>query len=125
MLKTRSYKLYCHSRATRSTLVLGCTFMIHLEIQWPRIQCFRAYSQHQHGRIQGLCPTLPTYLFTCSRDSHSTQNISSMMCFKVHAQHKQAYIYQQQLAYAQYIKQIIVFICSGVFDPIYQNKTSR
>ena len=37
---------------------------------------------------------------------------------------KHIYIYHQQLSYAQYIKQNIMFICSGVFDPIYENKTS-
>ena len=29
----------------------------------------------------------------CSRAPCSTQNISSIMCFRVHAQHKQAYTY--------------------------------
>ena len=52
--------------------------------------------------LQGPCPT---------------QNISSIMCFRVHAQHNQ-HIYHQQLAYAQYTKQIIMFICNGVLDPI-------
>ena len=32
--------------------------------KWPRIRCSRAYSQHQHGRLQGLCPTLPI-IFSC------------------------------------------------------------
>ena len=49
---------------------------------------------------------------------------SSIMCFRVHSQHKKIYIYiyHMQLAYAQYIKQIIMFMCSGVLDPIYQLK---
>ena len=33
------------------------------------------------------------------------------------AQNIYIHIYHQQLAYAQYTKQIIMFICSGVFDP--------
>ena len=51
--------IQCNSKALFSTLMLGCTCTIHLGIQWKRIQCSRAYAQHQHGRIQGLCPTLP------------------------------------------------------------------
>ena len=58
----------------------------------------------------------------CFRAPHSTQNISSMMCFKDHAQHMKSYIKHMQLAYAQYNKQIIMFMCSGVLDPIYQLK---
>ena len=124
-----------NSIAPRSTLMLGCTCRIHLGIQWPRIRCSRAYDQHQHGRIHGLFPTLPTYLFICSRGSCSTKmsqntctpkllaqykykyscapelltqhktpnthvlqrfllntNISSIMCFRVHAQHVKSYI---------------------------------
>ena len=45
--------------------MLRCTCTIHLGIQWPRIRCFRAYAQHQHGRLQGLCPTLPNLIFSC------------------------------------------------------------
>ena len=116
--------------------MLGCTCTIHLGIQWPRIRCSRSYAQHQHGRLQGLCPTIPIIFscdlelharhkgkyscaqeflaqqkssithvlqssslntnhksLVCSKASSSTQNISSVMCFRVHAQHKQAYIY--------------------------------
>ena len=161
--------------------MLGCTCRIHLGIHRPRIWCSRAYAQHQHERIQGLCQrfqiifscvpelhaqhkclknhdlqsfSLNTIISThafhifllnkkinnhvlhsfsldtqhqiemCSRALRSTKNISSTMCFRVHAQHKQTYIYYLQLAYAQYMKQIIMFICSVVFDPLFQNKTS-
>ena len=41
----------------------------------------------------------------CSEASHSTQNVSSTMFFRVHAQHKQTHIYHMQLPYAEYIKQ--------------------
>ena len=57
----------------------------------------------------------------CASGSMPNINISSIMCFRVHAQHKTCiyiYIYHQQMAYAQYTKQIIMFICSGVFEPI-------
>ena len=52
------------SRAHRSTLMLGFTCRIHLGIQFPRILCSTAYAQHQHGRLQGLCPTL-SIIFSC------------------------------------------------------------
>ena len=71
--------------------MLGCTFRIHLGIQWPRIQCSRAYAQHQHGRIQGLCPTLPIYLFMCSRASCSTQMSQNSFSLELLAQHNYKY----------------------------------
>ena len=52
------------SRAPHSTLMLGCSGTIHLGIQWPSIRCSRAYAQHQHGRLQGLCTTHPI-IFSC------------------------------------------------------------
>ena len=51
---------------------------------------------------------------------HKTSN--QLMCFRVHAQHMKSYIKHIQLAYAQYIKQIIMFMCTGVLGPIYQLK---
>ena len=36
--------------------MLGSTCMIHLGIQWPRIQCSRAYAKHQHGTLWSLWP---------------------------------------------------------------------
>ena len=53
--------------------MLGCTFRMHPGIQCPRIHFSRAYAQHQHGRLQGLCPALAIYLFMCSRASCSTK----------------------------------------------------
>ena len=142
--------------------MLGCTCTIHLGIQWPKIRCSRAYAQHQHGMLQSLCPTFPI-IFSCVLElyaqhkcnyscaleplaQHKTShrscasgpmpntNISLIMCFRVHSQHKHFInhvlqgprptqniyidIYHQQLSYVQYTKQIIMFICSGVFDPI-------
>ena len=44
--------------------MLGYTSTIHPGIQWPRIRCSRAYAEHQHGRLQGLCPILPI-IFSC------------------------------------------------------------
>ena len=73
-------------------------------------------------QVSLLNTTLITHVL---QSSSLNTNISSIMCFRVYAQHKQSYMYHQQLAYAQYAKQIMMFICSGVFDPMYQNKTSR
>ena len=44
------------------------------------------------------------------------------MCFRVHTQHMKSHIKHMQLSYAQYIKKIIMFIFSGVLDPIYKIK---
>ena len=56
--------------------MLGCTCMIHLGIQWPKIRCSRTYAQHQHGMLQILCPTFPI-IFSCVPD--------------IYAQHKRKY----------------------------------
>ena len=86
--KNRELQTYCNSISLLSTLMLGFTCTIHLGIQWPRIQCSRACAQPQHGRLQGLFPTLPIYLFMCSRASCSTQ-ISQKSCDpEILAQHK-------------------------------------
>ena len=62
----------------------------------------------------------------CSRASHSTQNISSIMCFRFHNQHKQTHTHiSYAIGLCPVYQQINMFICSVVFDPIYQNKTSR
>ena len=44
-------------------------------------------------KAPGLIPNTSNYLLMCSRASRSTQYILSIMCFRVHAQHKQAYTY--------------------------------
>ena len=130
--------------------MLGFSCRIHLGIQWLRIWCFKSYAQNQLGRLQDLCPTLPTLSFhvlqsfilntkvfitscvpelliqhkykhscapevlaqhkykhscapklltqqkhqipICSRSPRSTQNISSIMHFRAHAQNTKSYI---------------------------------
>ena len=61
-------------------------------------------------------------ILMCSKASRSRKNISSTMCFTVHAQHIQSCIKHTQLDYTEYIKQIITFMCKVVLDPIYQLK---
>ena len=68
--------------------MLGCTCRLHLGIQWWRIRCSRYYAQHQLGRVQGLCPTLPVYIFMCFRASCSTQRFSYSCVLEILAQHK-------------------------------------
>ena len=68
--------------------MLGCTCRIHLGIQWPSILCSRSYAQHQHGRIQGLCPTLPNYVFMRSIASCSTKISQNSCAPELLAQHK-------------------------------------
>ena len=118
--------------------MLGCTCRINLGIQWRRIQCSKFYAQNQHGRLQGLCPTLPI-IFSYVPDLLAQHKCKYSRALELLMQHKHLinhvlqgplptqisiYIYHQKLAYTQYIKKIIMFICSGVFDPIYQNKIS-
>ena len=79
--------IQCNFRAPRSTLMLGCTCMIHLGIQWTRIWCFRAYSQHQHGRLQGLFPTLPI-IFSCVPELLAQQKGKYLCDSELLAQHK-------------------------------------
>ena len=71
--------------------MLVCTSTIHLGILWLRTRCSRAYAQHQHGRIQGLCPTLPNYLFKCSRASCSTKMSQKSCTPELFTQHKYKY----------------------------------
>ena len=137
----------CDSRALRSTLMLGCTCTIHLGIQWPMIRCSKYYAQHQHGRLQGLCPTLPiifscvlefltqhkckyscapellaehkTAIYPCAPELLTQQKTSHQSCASRSTPNtnKHIYIYHQQLAYAQYIKQISFFHMQYVLRP--------
>ena len=99
--------IQCYFRALHSTLMLECTCTIHLGIQWPRIRCSRSYVQHQHGRLQGLCPTHPI-IFSCVPEllaqrkssiiqvlQSSSLNIKHLINYVlwVHAQHMKFYIY--------------------------------
>ena len=59
--------------------MLGCVCRIHLGIQWPRIWCSRYYSQHQLGRLHGLFPTLPIFIFWCASELHAQHK-----CFITH-----------------------------------------
>ena len=117
--------------------MLGCTCKIHLVTEFPKIRCSRTYVQHQHGMLQSLCPTFPiifscvpelyaqhkckyscapeplaqhkTSHRSCASGSMSNTNISSIMCFRVHAQHK-TYIY--------------LYIINNWLMPNIQNKSS-
>ena len=68
--------------------MLGFTCVIHLGIQWPRIQFSIAYAQHQHGRPQGLCPTIPI-IFSCLLELLAQHKTSIYPCaLELLTQHK-------------------------------------
>ena len=67
--------------------MLGCTCTIHLGIQWPRIRCSRAYAQHQHGRLQGLCLTL-SIIFSCVSEILSQHKFKYSCAPEILSQHK-------------------------------------
>ena len=79
-------------------------FMLNANVSTHVLQSQSLNTKHLiHHVLQGPCPT---------------QNISSIMCFRFHAQHNQhththTHIYHQQLSYAQYTNQIVMFISSG------------
>ena len=82
--------------------MIGCTCTIHLGIQWPKIQKFQIVYSTPTWNAPELMPNISKLYFhvfqsfmlnknvllLCSGSFLSTQNISSIMCFKVHAQHK-------------------------------------
>ena len=61
--------------------------MIHLGIQWPRIQCSKYYAQHQHGMLQSLCPTFPI-IFSCVLYLYAQHKCKYPCAPKPLAQHK-------------------------------------
>ena len=67
--------------------MLGCTCTIHLGIQWPRIQCSKAYAQHQHGRLQILFPILPI-IFSCVPDLLAQHKCEYSCAPELLSQHK-------------------------------------
>ena len=125
--------------------MLGCTCTIHLGIQWPKIRCSRAYVQHKHRRIQSLFPTFPI-IFSCVPElyvqhkcnyscapepltqhkiSHRSCALGSMPNTKHFINHvlqgprptQPTYI-SSTIGLRLIYETIIMFICSGVFDPI-------
>ena len=67
--------------------MLGCTCIIHLGIQWPRIRCSRDYAQHQHGRLHGLFPTLQI-IYSCVQELLAQHKGKYSCAPKLPAQHK-------------------------------------
>ena len=106
---TQTFKILMHSRASRSTQTLNThvlqIFSLNTNIKYscaPEVltqhkhqilMCFRAHAQQKH---------LINYVLQGPRPTHEI-----------------IYIKHMQLAYAQYIKQIIILMCSGVLCPIY------
>ena len=68
--------------------MLGCTCRIHLGIQWTQILCSKAYAQHQLGRFQALCPTLPI-IFSCASELPAQhKGLHNSCVLEILSQHK-------------------------------------
>ena len=94
-----------------SNFIFSCASELHAKHKGFHKSCvIELLAQYKHQ------------ILMCSKASRSRKNISSTMCFRVHSQHTKSYIKHIQFAYNQYIKQIIMFMCTGVLGQIYQLK---
>ena len=67
--------------------MLGCTSMIHLGIQWPKIRCSRAYAQHNMECSRAYAQHFQI-IFSCVPDLYA-QHICKYSCaLKPLVQHK-------------------------------------
>ena len=101
------------------------------------MECYRAYAQHfqlyfhvfhsfmlnknvSTHVLHSLSLNTKHLIDHVLQGPHLTQNISSIMCFRVHAQHNQhIYTYiSLTIGLRPIYKTIIMFICTGIFDPI-------
>ena len=106
-----------------SNFIFSCSSELHAQHKCfhnSRVLDLLAQHKYKHSCAPELLTQYKHQVSMCSRAPCSTQNISSIMCFRVHAQHIKSFIKHMSLAYAQYIKQIIMFISIGVLVPIYQ-----
>ena len=100
------------------------------------MECSRAYAQHfqlyfhvfQSFMLSTNVSTLVFQILLLNtkhlidhvlQGRRPARNISSIMCFRVHSQHNQhIYTYiSSKIGLHPIYKQIIMFMCSGVFDP--------
>ena len=105
--------------------IFSCASLLHAQHKCFHNSCVpEVLTQHKykHSCAPNILSQHKHQILMCSKAPHSTKNISSIMCFRVHAQHMKSYIKHMQLSYSQYIKQIIMFMCSGALDPKYQLK---
>ena len=105
--------------------IFSCASELHAQHKGFHNSCvpeLLAQHKYKHSCVRELLTQHKNQIPMCSRAPRSTQNISSITCFRVHTQHMKSYIKCMQLAYAQYIKQSIRFMCSGVLVPTYQLK---
>ena len=95
------------------------SFMLNTNVS--KLMCSRASRS-----IKNLNYRCDLELLIQQKTSHQSCDLGSMLDTRKHTHtHTHIYIYHMQLDYTQYIKQMIMFICSGLFEPVYQNKTSR
>ena len=65
----------------------------HIQLSFHVFQSFLLNTKVSTHVLQSFSLNTNRQSLKCSKDPRSTQNISSIMCFRVHAQHKQAYTY--------------------------------
>ena len=65
----------------------------HIQLSFHVFQSFTLNTKVSTRVLQSFSLNTIHQSLKCSGAPRSTQNISSIMCFKVHAQHKQAYTY--------------------------------
>ena len=102
--------------------IFSCVPELHAQHKYNThvLQSFLLNTKINHSRAPDLLSQHKTSHQSCA--SGSTPNtkhfISHVLQVPCPTQNIYIHIYHQQLAYTQYTKQIIMFICSGVFDPI-------
>ena len=67
----------------------------HIQLSFQVCQRFSLNTKVSTHVLQSFLLNIIHQSLKSSRAPHSTQNIWSIMCFRVHAQHKQAYIYHE------------------------------
>ena len=65
----------------------------HIQLSFHVFQSFLLNTKLSNNVLQRFSLNTNHQSLKCSRAPRSTQNISSIMCFRVHAQHKQEYTY--------------------------------
>ena len=65
----------------------------HIQLSFHVFQSFSLNTKVSTHVLQSFLLNTIHQSLKCSKGPHSTKNISSIMCFRVHAQHKQSYTY--------------------------------
>ena len=79
-----------------SKFIFSCSSELHDQNKCFHNSCFPellAQHKYKHSCAPELLAQHKHQILMCSRSPLSTQNISSIVCFRVHAQHMKSYIY--------------------------------